>query len=316
MPGLADRLGYTRYWVAEHHNLPSVASSAPEIMIGQIAAATARIRVGSGGVMLPNHAPLAVAERFHMLEALFPGRIDLGLGRAPGTDQITSLALRRRQNISEADDFLDRFQELMLLELHGFPEGHPFRTIRAMPADAPLPPIYLLGSSGYSAELAAMIGAGFAFAHHFATYDAVAAMTAYRTKFRPSAALARPHAILGVAAVAADTDAEADRLATTIDLNFARRQKGEYLPLASPEEAAAYPFTPADRESIRHNRARVFTGTVATVRKRLDPLIAATKADELMVTTMIYDHGARRRSYALLAEAFGLSGAAQAVAAV
>ena len=285
-------------------------------MIGQIAAATARIRVGSGGVMLPNHAPLAVAERFHMLEALFPGRIDLGLGRAPGTDQITSLALRRRQNISEADDFLDRFQELMLLELHGFPEGHPFRTIRAMPADAPLPPIYLLGSSGYSAELAAMIGAGFAFAHHFATYDAVAAMTAYRTKFRPSAALARPHAILGVAAVAADTDADADRLATTIDLNFARRQKGEYLPLASPQEAAAYPFTPAERESIRHNRARVFTGTVATVRKRLDPLIAATKADELMVTTMIYDHGARRRSYALLAEAFGLSGAAQAVAAV
>ena len=316
LAGLADRLGYTRYWVAEHHNLPSVASSAPEIMIGQIAAATARIRVGSGGVMLPNHAPLAVAERFHMLEALFPGRIDLGLGRAPGTDQITSLALRRRQNISEADDFLDRFQELMLLESHGFPEGHPFRTIRAMPADAPLPPIYLLGSSGYSAELAAMIGAGFAFAHHFATYDAVAAMTAYRTKFRPSAALARPHAILGVAAVAADTDADADRLATTIDLNFARRQKGEYLPLASPEEAAAYPFTPAERESIRHNRARVFTGTVATVRKRLDPLIAATKADELMVTTMIYDHGARRRSYALLAEAFGLSGAAQAVAAV
>jgi luciferase family oxidoreductase group 1 len=313
---LADRLGYTRYWVAEHHNLPSVASSAPEIMIGQIAAATTRIRVGSGGVMLPNHAPLAVAERFHMLEALFPGRIDLGLGRAPGTDQITSLALRRRQNISEADDFLDRFQELMLLESHGFPEGHPFRTIRAMPADAPLPPIYLLGSSGYSAELAAMIGAGFAFAHHFATYDAVAAMTTYRAKFRPSAALDRPHAILGVAAVAADTDAEADRLATTIDLNFARRQKGEYLPLASPEEAAAYPFTPADRESIRHNRARVFTGTVATVRERLDPLVAATQADELMVTTMIYDHGARRRSYALLAEAFGLSGAVQAIAAV
>jgi luciferase family oxidoreductase group 1 len=306
---LADRLGYTRYWVAEHHNLPSVASSAPEIMIGQIAAATTQIRVGAGGVMLPNHAPLAVAERFHMLEALFPGRIDLGLGRAPGTDPITSLALRRRQNISEDDDFLDRFQELMLLESHGFPQGHPFRNIRAMPADAVLPPIYLLGSSGYSAELAAMIGAGFAFAHHFATYDAVAAMTTYRTKFKPSAALDRPYAILGVAAVAADTAAEADRLATTIDLNFVRRQKGEYLPLASPEEAAAYPFTPAERESIRHNRTRVFTGSGATVREHLDPLIAATKADELMVTTMIHDHGARRRSYELLAEAFGLSGA-------
>jgi luciferase family oxidoreductase group 1 len=303
---LADRLGYTRYWVAEHHNLPSVASSAPDIMIGQIAAVTTRIRVGSGGVMLPNHAPLNVAERFHMLEALFPGRIDLGIGRAPGTDQITSLALRRRQNINEDDDFLERFQELMLIESHGYPDTHPFRNVRAMPADVALPPIHLLGSSGYSAELAAMIGVGFAFAHHFATHDAVAAMTNYREKFQPSPALDRPHAILGVAAVCADTDAEADRLATTIDLNFVRRQKGEYLPLASPDEAAAYPYTPTDRERIRQNRARVFTGTAATVRRRLDPLIEITKADELMVTTMIHDHGARRRSYELLAQAFGL----------
>jgi luciferase family oxidoreductase group 1 len=312
---LADRLGYTRYWVAEHHNLPSVASSAPDIMIGQIAAVTGRIRVGSGGVMLPNHAPLSVAERFHTLEALFPGRIDLGIGRAPGTDPVTSLALRRRQDVRDDDDFLERFQELMLFESRGFPEGHPFRNVRAMPADVALPPIYLLGSSGYSAELAAMIGAGFAFAHHFATHDAVAAMTTYRSRFRPSAALDRPHAILGVAAVAADTDAEADRLATTIDLNFARRQKGEYLPLASPEEAAAYPYTPVDRERIRHNRARVFTGSVETVRARLDPLIEATRADELMVTTMIHDHGARRHSYEVLAEAFGQAGAVRAVPA-
>jgi len=308
---LTDRLGYARYWVAEHHNLPSVASSAPDIMIGQIAAVTERIRVGSGGVMLPNHAPLTVVERFHMLEALFPGRIDLGIGRAPGTDQITSLALRRRQDIRDDDDFLERFQELMLLESRGFPDGHPFRNVRAMPADVALPPIYLLGSSGYSAELAAMIGAGFAFAHHFATHDAVAAMTTYRDRFRPSGTLDRPHAILGVAAVAADTDAEADRLATTIDLNFARRQKGEYLPLASPDEAAAYPYTPVDRERIRLNRARVFTGTATTVRERLDPLIEATRADELMVTTMIHDHGARRHSYEVLATAFGLCGAAQ-----
>ena len=241
---LADRLGFTRYWVAEHHNLPSVASTAPDIMIGQIAAATGRIRVGSGGVMLPNHAPLTVAERFHTLEALFPGRIDLGIGRAPGTDPITSVALRRRQDIRDDDDFLERFQELMLIESRGFPEGHPFRNIRAMPADVELPPIYLLGSSGYSAELAGAIGAGFAFAHHFATYDPVDAMTSYRNRFRPSAALAHPHAILGVAAVAADSEAEADRLATTIDLNFLRRSKGEYLPLASPEEAAAYPYSP------------------------------------------------------------------------
>src|SRR6195256_3444434 len=166
---LADELGFTRYWVAEHHNLPSIASSAPEIMIGQIAAITPRIRVGSVGVMLPNHAPLMVAERFKVLEALFPGRIDLGLGRAPGTDPVTSYALRRRQD--NADDFLERFQELILFERRGFPPEHPFSTVYAMPKDIALPPIWLLGSSGYSAQLAAMVGMGFAFAHHFSDHD-------------------------------------------------------------------------------------------------------------------------------------------------
>src|SRR5262247_1504142 len=187
---LADRLGYARYWVAEHHNLPSVASSAPDIMIGQIAACTRRIRVGSGGVMLPNHAPLMVAERFKVLEALFPGRIDLGLGRAPGTDPVTSYALRRRQGLAENedDDFLQRFQELLLLESRGFPDNHPFRTIRAMPAEVPLPPIFLLGSSGYSAQLAAAVGTGFSFAHHFSDFDPVAPMRHYREHFRPSPA--------------------------------------------------------------------------------------------------------------------------------
>ncbi len=304
---LADGLGYTRYWVAEHHNLPSIASSAPDIMIGQIAAATHRIRVGSGGVMLPNHAPLVVAERFKVLEALFPGRIDLGIGRAPGTDPVTSIALRRRQGISDDDDFLERFQELMLIETRGFPEGHPFRNVRAMPEDVPLPPIYLLGSSNYSARLAAMIGAGFSFAHHFAEYDPVEPMTSYRNEFRPSAALAKPHAILALAAVAADTDAEAERLAATIDLNFVRRARGEYLPLASPQEAAAYDYAPIDRERIRRNRARVFVGSTETILARLMPLVEATRADEIMITTMIYDHAARRRSYELMAEAFGLS---------
>src|ERR1700674_43275 len=154
------------------------------VAAGQPSAVTERIRVGSGGIMLPNHAPLTVAERFHTLEALFPGRIDLGIGRAPGTDPITSIALRRRQDIRDDDDFLERFQELMLIETGGFPEGHPFRNVRAMPADVPLPPIYLLGSSGYSAELAAAIGAGFSFAHHFATPDAVDAMTSYRAHFK------------------------------------------------------------------------------------------------------------------------------------
>jgi luciferase family oxidoreductase group 1 len=303
---LADTLGFTRYWVAEHHNLPSIASSAPDIMIGQIAAATARIRVGSGGVMLPNHAPLMVAERFKVLEALFPGRIDLGLGRAPGTDPVTSYALRRRQDAGGDDDFLERFQELVLFESNAFPQGHPFRSVRAMPQDVALPPIWLLGSSGYSAQLAAMVGAGFAFAHHFADHDAAAAMLSYRNQFRPSPARSSPYAIFACAVVCADSDAEAERLASTIDLNFVRRSSGEYLPLASPEEAAAYPYSPAERSLIARNRARLFVGAQAKVRAELAAMTAATKADEVMVTTMLYDHAARRHSYELLADAFGL----------
>lgn len=301
---LADALGYTRYWVAEHHNMPSIASSAPEIMIGQIAAATERIRVGSGGVMLPNHAPLTVAERFKMLEAFYPGRIDLGLGRAPGTDAATSYALRRRQGVSEEDDFLERFNELMLLETRGFPQGHPFHNVVAMPADVALPPIYLLGSSDYSAQLAGHIGAAFAFAHHFANFDAREAMRLYRENFRPSPAHKEPYAILATHVVCADTDAEAERLAGTVDLNFVRRAKGEYLPLASPETAAAYDYSPIDKARIAQNRQRVSVGSPAAVKAKLMPLINATEADELMVTTMIYSHDARKRSYELLAEVF------------
>ena len=301
---LADRLGFTRYWVAEHHNMPAIASSAPEIMIGQIAAITRRIRVGSGGVMLPNHAPLMVAERFKVLEALFPGRIDLGLGRAPGTDPATSYALRRRQGISEEDDFLDRFNELMLLENRGFPAGHPFHKVRAMPADVALPPIYLLGSSDYSAQLAGQIGAAFAFAHHFATFDAAEAMRLYRDNFKPSASHDKPYAILGTHVVCADTDEQAERLAATVDLNIVRRAKGEYLPLASPEDAAAYDYTGVDRARIAQNRARMSVGSAVTVKAKLAPLIEATQADELMVTTMIFSHEARKHSYELLAQAF------------
>src|ERR1700704_3951142 len=222
-----DRLGYSRLWLAEHHNLPTIASSAPDIMIGQIAAITRNMRIGSGGVMLPNHAPLMVMERFKVLEALFPGRIDLGLGRAPGTDQITSLALRRRQDTSsEQDDFLDRFQEMMLFESKGFPANHPFSKVAAMPTGVPLPPIFLLGSSGYSAELAAQVGAGFSFAHHFSDFDPVGAMTTYREQYKPSEQRPEPHAILALHVVCADTDAEAERLATSVDLNFAFRRQG------------------------------------------------------------------------------------------
>jgi luciferase family oxidoreductase group 1 len=306
---IADALGFTRYWLAEHHNLPSIASSAPEIMIGQIAAATTRIRVGSGGVMLPNHAPLMVAERFKVLEALFPGRIDLGIGRAAGTDPVTSYALRRRQESANSDDFLERFQELLLFERGGFPEDHPFHAVHAMPQDVALPPIWLLGSSDYSAELAAIVGSGFSFAHHFSDHGAAAPMRFYRENFQPSTALAQPYAILTCAVVCADTETEAEHLAATFDLHWVRLAQRQHLPLASPKEAQAYPYTPVDRERIKQRRARLFLGTPATVMERLGPLIAETKADEVMVTTMIYDHAARRHSYELLAKAFGLRAA-------
>ncbi len=301
-----DGLGYVRYWLAEHHNLASVASPAPDLMIGQIAAVTKNIRVGSGGVMLPNHAPLVVAERFKMLEALFPGRIDLGLGRAPGTDGATAHALRSRLDRREGDDFLERLSELVLWETRGFPAGHPYNNVVAMPDDTPLPPIWLLGSSDYSSELAAQVGMGFAFAHHFASYDAVAAMTNYRSHFKPSAWRQTPHGILAVAAVAAETDAEAEKLASSMDLNRLRRDRGQYLPLPSVEEALANNYTDAERASVMRNRSRLFVGSPATILAKLQPMIDASQPDELMIITAVYDHDARKKSYSLLADAFGL----------
>jgi luciferase family oxidoreductase group 1 len=301
-----DALGYVRYWLAEHHNLASVASPAPDVMIGQIAAVTRNIRVGSGGVMLPNHAPLVVAERFKMLEALFPGRIDLGLGRAPGTDGATAYALRSRLDRREGDDFLERLQELVLWETRGFPAGHPYNNVVAMPDDTPLPPIWLLGSSDYSSELAAQVGMGYAFAHHFAMHDAVDAMINYRRHFKPSGWRAEPHAILAVAVVTAETDAEAEALASSMDLNRLRRDRGQYLPLPSPEEALAYPYTDAERAAVARNRSRLFVGNPATIKQKLQPMIDASEPDELMIITAVYDHEARKKSYSLLAEAFGL----------
>jgi luciferase family oxidoreductase group 1 len=302
----ADRLGYVRYWLAEHHNLASVASPVPAIMIGQIAAATQHIRVGSGGVMLPNHAPLVVAEQFKMLEALFPGRIDLGLGRAPGTDGATAYALRSRLDRREGDDFLERLHELTLWETREFPAGHPYNNVVAMPDDTPLPPIWLLGSSDYSAELSAQVGMGFAFAHHFASYDAAEAMANYRSRFTPSRWRSASHAILAVAAIVADTDDEAEKLASSADLNRLRRDRGQYAPLPSVEEALAYPYTENERASVARNRSRLFVGSPATVMQNLSPLIEGCKPDEVMIITAVYDHEARKKSYDLLAEAFGL----------
>ena len=247
-----------------------------------------------------------VAERFKVLEALFPGRIDLGLGRAPGTDPVTSYALRARQDPRAGDEFLERFQELLLLEHAGFPEGHPFRNVRAVPSDVALPPIWLLGSSGYSAELAAAFGLGFAFAHHFADYDAASAMLSYRERFKPTPMQPRPYTILATAAIAADSDAEAERIAASAELHYVRRAKGEYLPLESPAAAAAYPYTDVDRERMARHHARLAIGSASTVKDRLLDLVEATRADELMLTTMLYDHAARRHSYQLLADTFAL----------
>lgn len=300
----AERLGYARFWLAEHHSMASIASSAPDIMIGRVAAATARIRVGSGGIMLTNHAPLVIAERFKTLEALFPGRIDLGLGRAPGTDQTTAYALRRRLDERQGDDFLERLQELLLWESRAFPEGHPFHRVQAMPSDAPLPPLWLLGSSDYSAHLAARIGAGYAFASHFSDHDAVEPMGAYRVAFEPSEALAQPYSVIAVAAVVAETDEEAERLSRTYDLNWLRRARGVLLPLPSPEEAAAHPWTDQERAYVAQRRRRLFAGSPQTVVAQLKAFVRETQADEVMVTSSIFDFDARVRSYELLMKAW------------
>ena len=303
---LADRLGYTRYWLAEHHTMPGIASSAPEILIGAVARETTRLRVGSGGIMLPNHAPLKVVESFRVLAALHPGRIDLGIGRAPGTDQMTAFALRRSREAMRADDFPAQLAELLAFAHDEFPEGHPFQSVRAVPVDVPLPPIWLLGSSDYSAQVAAALGMGFAFARHISPDGAPEAMALYREQFTPSASLPEPRTILAVSVICADTDERADALASSTALSFLRLRSGQPGLLPSPEEAHAYPYTPMERAQVEASRSRHVIGGPAVVRAQLDELIARTGADEVMATTMIHAHAERRRSYELLAEIFAL----------
>jgi luciferase family oxidoreductase group 1 len=295
---LADRAGYVRYWLAEHHGMPSIASSSPEILIEHVASRTERIRVGSGGIMLPNHVPLRVAESFHTLEALHPGRIDLGIGRAPGSDPATAAAMRP----FNAEQFSQQLAELVALSRGDFPVGHPFRTVRVVPADVELPPIWLLGSSGASARLAASLGMGYAFASHFSPTPPGPAIRAYRESFTPSAAFPRPHVILGVAAIVAETEEHAEYLASSMALGWVRLRRGEYGPLPSPEEALAYPYTPQERAVAAGYRQLQVIGTPATVHERLDAMIADTGADEIIVTTMVHSHTERLRSYELLAE--------------
>ncbi|HEY6751681.1 MAG TPA: LLM class flavin-dependent oxidoreductase [Rubrobacteraceae bacterium] len=299
---LTDRLGYERYWLAEHHNLPIIASSAPEVMIGHVANVTVRIRIGAGGIMLPNHAPLKVAETFQVLEALHPGRIDLGIGRAPGTDPVTATALRRSRNGLEAEDFPQQFAELLAFSGDGFPEDHPFRSVIAMPSDVGLPPIWLLGSSGYSARAAGEMGLGYAFASHFSPADPAPAMRAYRESFELSEDFEHPSAILAVAVICGETSEHAERLATSMELAWVRMRSGNPEPLPSPEEAMAYPYTPTERRLADTYRSMQVVGDPQSVRARLEELAEHTAADEVMVTTNVYDHAKRLRSYELLAK--------------
>jgi luciferase family oxidoreductase group 1 len=301
---LADRLGYARYWFAEHHSMASVASSAPELLIGHVAAATQRIRVGSGGIMLPNHAPLRIAEAFHTLEALHPGRIDLGIGRAPGSEPAASRALRA----FDGEQFPAQLSELLALSQGQMPEGHPLRRVRAMPDGVTLPPVWLLGSSGASARMAGAAGMGYSFASHFSPTPAGPPFRAYRAAFEPSEQFPRPHAILGVAMVCAETAERADFLAATMDLARLRINRGEFLPLPSPAEALAHPYSEPERAAVRHYREMMVVGTPAQVRARLEALVEETGADEVMLVSNVHDHAARLRGYELLAAECGLGG--------
>lgn len=302
----AETLGYRRFWVAEHHNLPSVTSSAPVVMMATVAASTQRIRVGAGGVMLLNHSPLQVAEQFRVLEALHPGRIDLGLGRAPGTDQLTAYALRRSREALAADDFPQQYAEL-LAYVDGFPEGHPFAPISAQPADVPLPPVWILGSSMYGAQAAAAFGTSFAFAGHFGEADPTEAMAAYRAGFQPSGrpgALTRPHSMLAVGAIAADDEQAAAEHGRAAALAMIRLRQNHPGPFPSPAEAAAHNWTAAE-ESMAARMTRFTTiGIGEQVADGIRARAVACGADELMVTTNVHDPAQRQRSYELLMKHF------------
>ncbi|MEU7023505.1 LLM class flavin-dependent oxidoreductase [Streptomyces sp. NPDC046203] len=308
---LAERRGYHRHWVAEHHSMPGVASSSPAVILAHLAAHTRRIRLGSGGVMLPNHAPLVIAEQFGTLEALAPGRIDLGLGRAPGTDGATAAALRRTDRLGEgADDFPEQLSELTRFLDDDFQDGHPYARIHAVPGPVQgpkgRPPIWLLGSSGFSARLAGLLGLPFAFAHHFSARNTLPALELYRQSFRPSAALDAPYALIGVAALAADEAREARRQVRTGALSMLRLRTGRPGLIPTPEEAEAYEFSHMEREFVDDWMANVVHGTPDEVRDGLDALQKRTGADELMITANAHGGDARLRSYELIADAYGL----------
>ena len=305
---LADRLGYHRYWVAEHHGTPSVASSAPVVVLTHLAAHTRNIRIGSGGVMLPNHAPLVVAEQFGTLDALYPGRIDLGLGRAPGTDPITAQALGRRTDADIGDGYASQIAELQHFMHADFPAGHPYRKIQATPM-SPVP-VYLLGSSEHGARLAARLGLPFAFAYHFAGVAGTTerALAVYRSEFRPSTQLDEPYVLIGVLAVAADTDEQAEFEAHAGALSMMLQRSGRRRPIPTPEQALAFEYSPEDRERIKAVRATEINGTADHVAAGLTALAARFDVQELLISTRCHSAATKLHSLELIATAAGLLG--------
>jgi luciferase family oxidoreductase group 1 len=298
---MAEQLGFVRYWFAEHHGMASIASSAPEILIEHVASATSRIRVGSGGIMLPNHAPLRVAEAFHTLETLHPNRIDLGLGRAPGTDPATSRALRP----FDGELFPEQLQEMLALSRRSFPADHPFASVRVVPDGVSLPPIWVLASSGATAAFAGSMGLGYGFARHFSPTPPGPAIRAYREHFQPSNEFPAPHVILGVSVICAPTMDEAEYLATSSDLGWVRLHRREFLPLPSPEEASRYEYSPRERVIVEMNRARHFIGTPDKIASLIRNVAADTQANEVMITSTVYGRMERFRCYELVATALG-----------
>lgn len=299
----AERIGAERYWVAEHHNAASLASSSPEILIGQIAAKTRRMRVGAGGVMLLNHPSLRVAENFRVLEALFPGRIDLGLGRAPGTDPKTARALRRNAPIGP-EHFEEQLSELLALfdETEAPRPARPSSVI-AIPAGVPSPKVFILSSSDHGAGLASERGLGFAFAHHMSNTEAASEIRRYRALFRPSRFAARPYAIVSMSVIVAETEERAQALAASGRVALVRMMQGQRdLPLPSMEEALAYPFDEEERAVLAAFEPNAVVGSAADVRERLATFVEESGVDEIMIMTMIHDHAARCESYTRAAE--------------
>ncbi len=301
----AEKLGYYRYWCAEHHSIMALADPCPEILVTRVASATSTIRVGTGGVLLPYYSPLKIAEQFRMLEALFPGRIDLGIGRAPGGDQATAIAMGQGRYPS-ADDFPEQVQYLTAYLDDEIPKDHPFRQVKAQPAGPGCPQIWLLGSSDYSGALAAQLGLRFAFAHFISARGGDVVMRDFKKRYQPSAREPEPRTLVCTFVICAASQAEAERLAQSVDLRRLNMDYGVNAPVPTLEEAERYPFTDVDRQRIAHHRRRVVLGTPDVVKQRLLEIQAEFQADELMVITITGDYDTRLRSYELVAGAFGL----------